>query len=56
MKDGWVPVKYFAQLTERFPGINAELCQRSIDHSFVIKSGPTMARMISDWIKRNKAS
>lgn len=54
--DGWVPTNYYHKLVETFPGINAELCSQKIDHAFVISHGPTMARMVSDWIKRNKSS
>lgn len=54
IKDGWVPVDYFKKVIERFPGIDAELCQKSIDHGFVVSHGPTMGRMVSDWILRKK--
>lgn len=48
--DGWVPKENFHQLIERFPGVDAELCVQKIDHGFVISHGPTMARMVADWI------
>lgn len=52
--DGWVPSHYYHKLIKTFPGIDAELCSQKIDHGFVISHGPTMARMVSDWIKRQK--
>jgi Lipid-droplet associated hydrolase len=52
--DGWVPIDYYKNVIERFPGIDAELCQRSINHGFVISHGPTMGRMVSEWIHRKK--
>lgn len=54
MTDGWVPIDSYKKLVERFPGINAELCQKSINHCFMISHGPTMARMVADWLRRNK--
>lgn len=53
-KDGWVPVDYYNELLKKFPGIDAELCQKSIDHGFVVSHGPTMGRMVSEWILRKK--
>lgn len=53
-KDGWVPVDYYNELIQNFPNIDAELCQQSIDHGFVIKHGNTMARMLAEWIRRKK--
>lgn len=50
--DGWVPKKYFHNLTQKFPGIDAELCTQKIDHGFVVSHGPTMGRMVSEWIIR----
>lgn len=55
-RDGWVPSHYYQKLIEKFPGIDAELCSQKIDHGFVISHGPTMARMLSDWIRRQKVS
>lgn len=52
--DGWVPVKYYHQLVSKFPGIDAELCERKIDHTFVIDHGHTMGRMVSEWVRRKK--
>lgn len=52
--DGWVPVEYYKALLDKFPYIDAELCQKSIDHGFVVSHGPTMGRMISEWILRKK--
>ena len=53
-KDGWVPVDYYNELIQSFPQIDAELCQQSIDHGFVVSHGSTMARMLAEWIRRKK--
>ncbi|XP_013112718.1 lipid droplet-associated hydrolase [Stomoxys calcitrans] len=51
--DGWVPVKYFNQLKEQFPTIDAELDTKKIDHSFVLRSSKQMGAIIGDMITEN---
>lgn len=48
--DGWVPKEYYDNLIKTFPGVDAELCSLQINHEFIISNGPTMARMLSEWI------
>lgn len=50
--DGWVPKKNYDNLIKSFPGVDAELCALKIDHGFIVSHGPTMARMLSEWIRR----
>lgn len=50
--DGWVPKKNFDNLIKSFPGVDAELCTLQINHGFIISHGPTMARMLSEWIRK----
>ncbi|CAO1312925.1 unnamed protein product [Diamesa hyperborea] len=54
LTDGWVPEDSYKRLIEKFPGIDAELCSQKLEHAFVIKSGPLVGRMVSDWIKKKR--
>lgn len=54
-KDAWVPTNYYHELIEKFPGIDAELCEQEMEHAFVMKSGPKMARMVADWMLKHKS-
>lgn len=51
--DGWVPVKYYNQLKEQFPNIDAELDTKKIDHSFVLRSSKQLGDIIGDMIMEN---
>lgn len=51
--DGWVPVKYYNQLREQFPDIDAQLDTKKIDHSFVLRSSKQMGGIIADMIVEN---
>ncbi|XP_075161529.1 lipid droplet associated hydrolase sturkopf [Haematobia irritans] len=51
--DGWVPVKYYNQIREQFPAIDAELDTKKIDHSFVLRSSKEMGGIIADMITEN---
>lgn len=48
--DGWTPVKYYYELKEKIPEIDAELCNRGIAHAFVLRSGREMGYIVADWI------
>lgn len=50
VKDDWVNTKFYHQIVERIPGINAELCSRGFEHAFVLKTGPESAKMVAEWI------
>lgn len=49
-KDDWVPTSFYHELVQRFPGIDAELCKREYEHAFVLKSGPEVGKMVSEWM------
>uniref|UniRef100_A0A1A9ZAV3 Lipid droplet-associated hydrolase n=1 Tax=Glossina pallidipes TaxID=7398 RepID=A0A1A9ZAV3_GLOPL len=51
--DGWVPIKYFTQLKEEFPDIDADLDVKKIDHSFVLRYSKPMACIVGDFIIDN---
>lgn len=54
--DGWVPVKYYNEIKETVPGIDAELDTRKIDHAFVLslRSATEIASSVAGWIKNNR--
>ena len=52
--DGWVPTSYYHEIRKTIPGINAELCTQGIEHAFVLRSGPTVGRMVAGWILKDK--
>lgn len=52
--DGWVRTEYYYELIEKFPGIDAELCQKKYEHAFVLKSGPEVGKMVSEWINQKR--
>lgn len=54
VQDGWVRDEAYQEITERFPGIDAELCKQGYEHAFVLKTGPEMAEMVSQWIKQKQ--
>lgn len=49
--DGWAPVSYFSRLKEEIPDVDAEVCTRKFDHSFVLKSSRDVGNMVSEWIR-----
>lgn len=53
--DGWVPVKYYNQLKEQFPNIDAQLDTKKIDHSFVLCGSKPMAGIVGDMITENSS-
>uniref|UniRef100_U5EJC0 Lipid droplet-associated hydrolase n=1 Tax=Corethrella appendiculata TaxID=1370023 RepID=U5EJC0_9DIPT len=52
--DGWVPVKYFHELKEKIPDVDAELCSKKYAHAFVLRSAVPMAHMVGEWILQNR--
>ncbi|XP_018056446.1 PREDICTED: lipid droplet-associated hydrolase [Atta colombica] len=54
-KDGWAPVKYYKAIISKHPGLNAQLCQRGFQHTFVLKDDVDMGHIISDLINEDSA-
>jgi len=50
-KDGWCPVSYYLDTKNRFPGIDARLCENGFEHAFVLESSREMADQVSDWLR-----
>lgn len=52
--DGWVPVKYFKEIKEAIPELDAELDTKKIEHAFVLRSSTEMGNIVAEWIKDNR--
>lgn len=48
--DGWVPIRYYEDLKDRFPDVDAHLCKRNFKHAFVLKDSIEVGKMIGDMI------
>jgi len=51
--DGWVPVKYYKNIMSKYPDLNAQLCQRGFQHTFVLKNDEDMGHIIGDLINED---
>lgn len=51
--DGWTPVKYYTNMISKHPDLNAQLCQRGFQHSFVLKNDVDMGHIIGDLINED---
>lgn len=53
VRDGWVPLKYYTELKERIPDVDAEVDQFNMPHVFTSteKYEFEMANLLSSWIK-----
>ncbi|KAL6256301.1 hypothetical protein P5V15_012418 [Pogonomyrmex californicus] len=51
--DNWTPVKYYKNIMLKHPDLNAQLCQRGFQHSFVLKDDIDMGHIIGDLINEN---
>lgn len=52
--DDWVPTEYYHEIVKRIPGIDAELCKQKYEHAYVLKTGPEVGKMVSEWINENR--
>lgn len=52
--DQFVSKKFYYELVERFPQIDAELCKRNYSHSFFYRNSIEMAEMVCNWIKEKQ--
>lgn len=51
--DGWAPVKYYNNMMSRHPDLNAQLCRRGFQHSFVLKDDVDLGHIIGDLINED---
>lgn len=55
-KDGWVRKRFYYGIVEKFPEIDAQLCNRDFEHAFVLKNGKECGEMVGEWIKEHLSS
>lgn len=53
--DGWCPTTYYDKIKKDIPDIDAELCDKGIQHAFVLYNSKLMATIVIDWIKNEKS-
>lgn len=56
--DGWTPLKYYTELKEKIPTIDAEVDAYNLPHAFMLnqKSDSRMAMILSEWIRGRSGS
>lgn len=51
VEDYWCPQKYYREMKAKFPHADVRICQKGLDHAFVIDSSEDMAAILWDWFK-----
>ncbi|XP_069685053.1 lipid droplet-associated hydrolase-like [Periplaneta americana] len=51
-KDGWAPMSYWKEMSEKHPKVKFMVCKHNLDHAFCLNSGVEMAVILSDIIKQ----
>lgn len=51
--DGWAPVKYYENIKEKHPNLEAQVCKRGFYHSFVLQHDEEMGKILGDLINEN---
>lgn len=52
--DGWVPLKYWKDMAQNHPEVKCVVCEKKIDHAFVLRYSHEMADILSDLIQEHK--
>lgn len=52
--DGWVPLEYWKNMAQNHPDVKCMVCERRIDHAFVLRYSNEMADILSDLIQEHK--
>ncbi|GFG30462.1 hypothetical protein Cfor_09305 [Coptotermes formosanus] len=51
--DGWVPLQYWKDMAQNHPEIKCMVCEKGIDHAFVLRYNNEMADILSDLIQEH---
>lgn len=54
--DGWAPTKYYQQLRNNIPDVDAEIDIYQMSHAFVLSSSVQMGKLVGSWIVQNQRS
>lgn len=52
--DGWSPIKYYQQLRNNIPDVDAEIDIYQMDHAFVLRSSVQMGKLVGSWIAQKQ--
>jgi pimeloyl-ACP methyl ester carboxylesterase len=52
--DGWVPLKYWKDMVQNHPEVKCVVCEKRIDHAFVLHYSDEMADILSDLIQEHQ--
>jgi hypothetical protein len=52
-KDGWTPIRYYEDFKINHPSVNAQLCNKGYQHSFVLKNSVEIGKMIGELISES---
>ncbi|XP_019620231.1 PREDICTED: lipid droplet-associated hydrolase-like [Branchiostoma belcheri] len=56
VNDGWAPVSFYQRMKNTFPQGDVHLCERGIQHAFVLEQSAEMAGMVAEWIEQATAA
>jgi hypothetical protein len=51
--DGWVPLKYWKDMAQNHPEVKCMVCEKRIDHAFVLRYNSEMADILLDLIQEH---
>ena len=51
-KDSWCPLDYCEDMKRQFPHADIRICQKQMEHAFVMTSSDQMARILTDWLEK----
>uniref|UniRef100_A0A8D0H524 Lipid droplet-associated hydrolase n=1 Tax=Sphenodon punctatus TaxID=8508 RepID=A0A8D0H524_SPHPU len=54
-RDKWCPTQYYDEMKKDFPDGDIRLCERRMNHAFVLHASKEMADMIADWLEDDLA-
>jgi len=52
--DGWVPLDYWKDMAKNHPEVKCMVCEKKIDHAFVLRYSNEMADILSDLIQEHQ--
>lgn len=52
--DGWVPLEYWKDMAQNHPEVKCMVCEKRIDHAFVLRYSNEMADILSDLIQEHQ--
>lgn len=47
--DNWCPLSFYESLKEKVPNMNAVVCEKKMEHAFVLSSSNEMGEIVAEW-------